>query len=193
MIDSEFWYWFRTLAYTLIKNVVMRLPLNIHSIFSSRISGQGHRIRAVCVSVSTLTAEPFDLQQEVYPQVRSGCRPWTRFSLPSQQSIPHMGKGQCLPCCLTKNFLDCMMAAIKISFLAIKDICLLWLTWTINHKIWAVIHIKWQSVSLQHRPHSRRQYIFIDREAGEIIRLVASICLSVCLSVCVFVCPSSPV
>ncbi len=37
----------------------------------------------------------------------------------------------------------------------------------------------------------------IDREAGEIMRLVASVCLCVCvfvcLRVCVFVCPSSPV
>ena len=32
-------------------------------------------------------------------------------------------------------------------------------------------------------------YLIIDREAGEIMHLVASMCLSVCLSVC----PSSPV
>ncbi len=31
-------------------------------------------------------------------------------------------------------------------------------------------------------------FIFIDREAGEIIRLVASVCPSVCVCVCVFVC-----
>ncbi len=32
--------------------------------------------------------------------------------------------------------------------------------------------------------------IFIDREAGEIIRLVASVCLCVCLCVCLSVCLS---
>ena len=35
--------------------------------------------------------------------------------------------------------------------------------------------------------------LVIDREAGEIIRLVASVCLCVCLFVCMFVCMSSPV
>ena len=41
----------------------------------------------------------------------------------------------------------------------------------------------------------RNSSIFIDREPGEIIRLVASVflCLFVCLSVCLSVCPSSPV
>ncbi len=35
--------------------------------------------------------------------------------------------------------------------------------------------------------------IIIDRKAGEIIRLVASVCLCVCVCVCLSVCPSSPV
>ncbi len=35
--------------------------------------------------------------------------------------------------------------------------------------------------------------IIIDREAGEIMRLVASVCLSVYIYVCVCVFPSSPV
>ncbi len=34
--------------------------------------------------------------------------------------------------------------------------------------------------------------LFIDREAGEIIRLVASVCLCACLFVCLSVCPSPP-
>ncbi len=35
-----------------------------------------------------------------------------------------------------------------------------------------------------------QRYMIIDREAGEIIRFVAPVCLSVCLSVCLFVCLS---
>ena len=35
--------------------------------------------------------------------------------------------------------------------------------------------------------------LVIDRKAGEIIRLIASVCLFACLFACLFVCPSSPV
>ena len=36
-------------------------------------------------------------------------------------------------------------------------------------------------------------HIFINREAGEIMHLLASVCLSVCLFVCLFVCLSNRV
>ena len=44
----------------------------------------------------------------IYIQQGCPCRQQTGFSSASQQGISHMGKGQGLPCCLTKLLLECI-------------------------------------------------------------------------------------
>ncbi len=44
-----------------VEHIVYHCSLKIVSINTSRVSGQGHRIVCVCLSVHTLTTEPFDL------------------------------------------------------------------------------------------------------------------------------------
>ncbi len=47
----------------------------------------------------------------LYKQQRFSCRQQTGFFSASQQGISHMGKGRGLPCCSTKNLLECTINA----------------------------------------------------------------------------------